>query len=307
MHTKAEFTPKMQTNVHSLRTLEPLSWRRFAGTIADVWSIRGKAGAGGFYVSPDPRIVIMLDDDIPAHSLTTKKDADEKRGVGAFYIPAGVPLWSRLETAQDFSHIDFHFETSALHARLGAAGINGDLTKPRFIGSNDVLATIGRMAAKEVRQPSRGDMMLDGLFRAALGEIFTTATDVVAPAPGNLTPHKLSALKRFLQENMTRQVTVAEMATVAGLSPSWFAHCFSTQHGETPQRWQARLRLETACEMVAETSMSFAEIAHATGFSDQAHLSRVFRAKYGQPPSRWRRERFPKPYSKRNSPVQDII
>jgi transcriptional regulator GlxA family with amidase domain len=163
------------------------------------------------------------------------------------------------------------------------------------------------MAAKEVRQPSRGDMMLDGLFRAALGEIFTTATDVVAPASGNLTPHKLSALKRFLQENMTRQVTVAEMATVAGLSPSWFAHCFSTQHGETPQRWQARLRLETACEMVAETSMSFAEIAHATGFSDQAHLSRVFRAKYGQPPSRWRRERFPKPCSKRNSPVQDII
>jgi AraC family transcriptional regulator len=307
MQSKAEFKPKMQTDVHSLRTLEPLFWRRFAGTIADVWSVRGKAGGGGFYVSPDPRIVIMLDDDIPSHALTTKQNVEEKRGISAFYIPAGVPLWSRLESAQDFSHIDFHFETQALHARLGAAGINGDLSKPRFIGPNDVLATIGRMAANEVRQPTRGDVMLDGLFRAALGEIFTTAADVVAPGPGNLTPHKLSALNRFIQENMTRQVSVAEMAAVAGLSPSWFAHCFSTQHGETPQRWQARLRLETACELMADTYMSFADIAHATGFSDQAHLSRVFRAKYGQTPSHWRRERFPKPCSKRNSPVQDII
>jgi AraC family transcriptional regulator len=39
------------------------------------------------------------------------------------------------------------------------------------------------------------------------------------------------------------------------------------------------------------TDRGLAEIADATGFADQAHLTRVFHASHGLPPSQWRRVR----------------
>ena len=53
--------------------------------------------------------------------------------------------------------------------------------------------------------------------------------------------------------------------------------------------WQTRLRLEAARDMMRDPALPLAEIAYATGFADQAHLSRAFRAAHGMPPSAWRR------------------
>ena len=41
--------------------------------------------------------------------------------------------------------------------------------------------------------------------------------------------------------------------------------------------------------MMRDPALSLADIAYATGFADQAHLSRAFRAVHGMPPSVWRR------------------
>ena len=290
MPGKAEFTPRMQTDVRLLRTLSPLSYRRFAGVVADVWSVGSEIGGGGFYLSPDPRIVIFLDDAAPNQILRTHERGPDHSDPRAFYIPPGVPLWCRMEDARQFTHLDFHFEAAALHRRLQAAGIHADLTQPRMIAASSVLTTLGRLAAEEVRAPRRGEAMLDGLFLAALGEIF--GVEPAPPPPGALTRYQIAAVERHLRRNLSRHVPVAELAEVAGLSPSWFAHCFRQAQGEAPQRWQARLRLETAREMMADPAASLADIAHATGFSDQAHLSRQFRTAFGQPPSVWRRGGF---------------
>lgn len=288
------FTPRMQARTHALRTLAPLSFRRFAGAIADVWSVRGEAGGGGFYVAPDPRIVVFLSEAAPAMTLRAAETGPELRGVQGFYIPAGVPLWSRLERGQNLAHIDFHLEGPALQRRLSRGGVRADLARPQMIGDNPRLLALAQIAAEEVRTPRRGEMVLDGLLSALLGEIFDTdAQGGTTPATGGLTQRQLAAVEGHMRANLSRQVPVAELAQVAGLSESWFAHRFKQHLGETPLRWQSQLRLRAAETMMADPALSLAEIAHATGFADQAHLSRLFRAAHGQPPSVWRRNRFP--------------
>lgn len=291
MRLNQEFRPRMETRIHGFRTLAPLSFRRFAGAIADVWSVRGEAGGGGFYIAPDPRIVIFLGDEPPPMSLRTAGDAAEHRGIQALYIPAGVPLWSRIETDHEKTHLDVHMEDGALQQRLWAANIRPDLSLPRLIGPNDRLADLGRLAADEVRSPRRGDMLIDGLLSATLGEIFATRSEMPSlSVSGGLPSHRFAAVQRHVHRNLNRYVTVAEMASVAGLSESRFSHAFKQARNETPQRWQARIRLDAAQNMMQDPALSLAEIAYATGFADQAHLSRAFRAAYGMPPSVWRRD-----------------
>ncbi len=88
-----------------------------------------------------------------------------------------------------------------------------------------------------------------------------------------------------------RGQSVAEMAQVVGLSESWFTRLFRDTTGVTPLQWQLRQRVELA-QTLLEENLSVAEIADRLGFSDQAHLTRVFRQVTGQPPGAWRRARL---------------
>ncbi|MDQ7263944.1 AraC family transcriptional regulator [Paracoccus sp. PS-1] len=296
MQANREFLPRMETRIHGLRTLAPLCYRRFAGAIADVWSVRGEEGGGGFYIAPDPRIVILLGKQPPPVMMRIGGDLAEYRGIQAFYMPPGMPLWSRIEADHEKSHLDFHMESSALHQRLAAADVRADLTRPRLLGPSDKLADLGRLASDEVRKPSRGDMLIDALLSATLAEIFATQAgaenDGPCTASGGLSARRFAAVERHLHENLSRHVPLAEMARAAGLSESRFSHCFKQSQNETPQRWQSRVRLKAAQDMMRDPARSLADIAYATGFADQAHLSRVFRAANGMPPSVWRRSNF---------------
>ncbi len=61
--------------------------------------------------------------------------------------------------------------------------------------------------------------------------------------------------------------------------------------GEPPHAYVVRRRLEMACHLMITSTDSLSEIALSVGFSDQAHLCRLFRQAFGDSPSSWRRER----------------
>lgn len=74
------------------------------------------------------------------------------------------------------------------------------------------------------------------------------------------------------------------LATHVHLSPSRFRHLFHSEMGMSVQsylRWQRLL----AALRASAYGVSLTEAAHAAGFADSAHLSRVCRATFGLPPS----------------------
>ena len=77
---------------------------------------------------------------------------------------------------------------------------------------------------------------------------------------------------------------IAFLATRVYLSPSRFRHLFHSEMGMSVQsylRWQRLL----AALRASAYGASLTEAAHAAGFADSAHLSRVCRATFGLPPS----------------------
>jgi len=295
------FRPRMQAATTAVRTLRPLAWRHWDGVVADVWHVRGLGNGHGEYLSPDPRVVVFLDSPGDGMALRTDPGATWHNGVGAFYIPAGVPLWSRLPEGRDYSHLDLHLQAGPLLQRLG--GRTGTLDTPQFLAAPERLKSLAGMIAGEVEQPSRGDMLVDGLLSALLADLFAVPAETEAPAQGGLTPAQVARLERHVSGHLAERLEVAELAQLAGLSESWFHRAFKQSLGQTPQRWLMQRRLEAATEMLRGPH-KLAEIAAAAGFSDQAHLTRTFRAAHGVPPATWRRQVLHQSGSNGDSPVQ---
>jgi AraC-like DNA-binding protein len=99
------------------------------------------------------------------------------------------------------------------------------------------------------------------------------------------------ALRRALthvRANSSRPLRVAEVAGVAGLSPSHFSRVFHGEMGETFVTYLNRLRCEHASELLRTTNAPVQEIAHRCGFSDHSYFTKVFRNVMGVAPSAFR-------------------
>lgn len=107
----------------------------------------------------------------------------------------------------------------------------------------------------------------------------------LAPRTPGLSPADLLQLDGFVRANLHGAITVADMASVASRSPSHFSALFKRATGRTPYRYVLALRVEKAVELIAEApGLGLAEIALASGFSSQSHMTAVFRQVRGKTP-----------------------
>jgi AraC-like DNA-binding protein len=59
-----------------------------------------------------------------------------------------------------------------------------------------------------------------------------------------------------------------------------------------PHQWQTNARVERAKQLLLKNEASLTTVAAETGFSDQAHFTRVFRKVVGATPASWKRSRL---------------
>ena len=86
-----------------------------------------------------------------------------------------------------------------------------------------------------------------------------------------------------------RQVSVAQMAARAHMSPRTFARRFVQETGTTPQRWLTGQRILLAQQLLEETSETIDAIAGKAGFGNAAALRHHFREWRGTTPNAYRR------------------
>ena len=92
---------------------------------------------------------------------------------------------------------------------------------------------------------------------------------------------------KFLEKNFAVLVSLKKLAGIAELSPYHFTRVFAREMGLPPHAYQVKLRLERAKELI-ESGMAISDIAIETGFTDQSHLTRHFKKRFGTLPSRYK-------------------
>lgn len=115
------------------------------------------------------------------------------------------------------------------------------------------------------------------LFGIHLLRSYSAARKQPAEAKGGLSSASARRIQEFLHENFTRKMTVAELATIAGLSPYYFIRAFAKKFGQPPHQYVLALRLSFAEKLLGDNNLTIAEVAYLSGFSSQSHLTAVMR------------------------------
>lgn len=108
---------------------------------------------------------------------------------------------------------------------------------------------------------------------------------------GGLTFLQEKRVKDRLVADLSDDPSLAELASICGLSVRQFARAFKRSMGVPPHRWLLMQRVDRAKVLLVAGNQSIGEIALACGFADQSHLTRVFSKAIGSTPGIWRRER----------------
>ena len=99
--------------------------------------------------------------------------------------------------------------------------------------------------------------------------------------------HPAQRARGHLHDHTDRSVALAELASVAVLSPFHIARYFKLAFGSAPIAYHRRLRLERAAALLAAGAGSVAEAAEAAGYADATALSHAFRKQFGRAPQQW--------------------
>ncbi len=95
-----------------------------------------------------------------------------------------------------------------------------------------------------------------------------------------------SEYRRYFEENFTRvDFSVECAARYFHISQSSLRRAFVSNLGISPIQYLTELRMKKAVEMLINSTVSIKEISSECGYGDEKYFSRVFKNKYGYPPS----------------------
>ena len=93
----------------------------------------------------------------------------------------------------------------------------------------------------------------------------------------------------YIDSHLGETIQVKDLGGIVRRSTAHFCRTFKRTFGQTPHAYITARRLERAKSLMLESEEQLSVIALACGFTDQAHLSKLFRQHTGETPGAWRR------------------
>lgn len=100
---------------------------------------------------------------------------------------------------------------------------------------------------------------------------------------------RINAVYDYIEENLHKDITLEELASVACFSKYHFSRIFDAMVGETPFEFIKRVRLERAATLLRKyPDETITRLAFTCGFNDLAVFSRNFTRYFNESPTEWR-------------------
>ena len=207
-------------------------------------------------------------------------------------IPAGSS--ARWDIPGPVNVVQLYLPHTTLVRVAGEADTSAPVDLLERTGHPDPVTSRLLMSAADVLE---GSAALDALFWQQLTDLLATrllaahagSPTAIQPTMGGLSPKVLLRAIERLRSDSDADVSLAALASEAGLSRFHFCRAFKESTGLSPHAWLRQYRLEQAMNMLRDTDASVVSVAAALGYSSQTAFAAAFRKLTGETPSDWRR------------------
>lgn len=155
---------------------------------------------------------------------------------------------------------------------------------------DDELAGVVRAMAREIAEGCpHGGLYAESLSASVVLRVARTHGRARRER-GMLTAAQLRRVDELITDGGVGGPTLSALAAAAGYSKAHFVRLFRRATGTSPHRYVLQRRLEHAKRLIVISTLPLAEVASATGFASQSHLTSAFVRQYGCTPGETRRE-----------------
>jgi AraC family transcriptional regulator len=106
--------------------------------------------------------------------------------------------------------------------------------------------------------------------------------------PHPLAPRHLTRVLAYIDANISRDIALADLAQLVGVSKCYFIRSFRAATQRTPYGYLVERRLARAVDSLRHSAKSVEQIARDAGFRSAPGFSNVFKKHYGMSPSTFR-------------------
>jgi transcriptional regulator GlxA family with amidase domain len=206
--------------------------------------------------------------------------------VGAFVLAkAGILKNQKATTHWEYAkqlqssfpslRVDDHLFVASNKRVYTSGGISSGIDLSLKLVEEDLGREIAAKVARKLVVPLRRTGTQGGQFGALLSAV-------------ELNTKLASGVKDWLDSNLTKHVTVEQMADQANMSPRNFARVFAKETRLTPGKFLEKLRVEKAKQMLEETDLRLKQISARCGLGSLISMRRTFLRHVSISPSGYR-------------------
>lgn len=133
------------------------------------------------------------------------------------------------------------------------------------------------------------DLLIESYVRTMFVQIFRRGHHAVKERKiGGLSPTAFNRVVEKIDEDPAKDINIAQLAELAGLSVPHFCRAFKETAGCPPYAFVLRRRIEMAKSYLQFSAMSVTDIALVCGFSSSSHFANMFKREVGVAPLNYR-------------------
>lgn len=202
---------------------------------------------------------------------------------GSAWFPVGTEC--KLRCTNSSSGLLLEVEPSKLDMLL--SGTKCSRTVPsefRGYSFRSESAVLSRHLLSHLRFASPNRLYVEGLSLAILASELSVSTTKSGSTSAIGADPRIARAIDYVEAHLGENLSVAQIAAAAAMSPSWFQTAFKATTGQPVFAHVRERRLERARILLADKRLSLAQIAFACGFSSHSHMTRLFTARFGVSP-----------------------
>lgn len=205
----------------------------------------------------------------------------------AFLIFPGVVNLYTADKTDPWTYLWIEFDGLKAERYLTDAGFS--LKTPVYIPSSTEGAKELQKLLTNMLEQHDNSLQLIGTLYLVLDTLIRTSGICRVPKDSSLREFYVHEALMYIDRHYKEDISVNQLADWCGIDRSYFGKIFRDTILITPQKYIIQYRMNVACGLLRDTSMSISEVSAEVGYSNQMNFSRAFRKEFGISPTRWKK------------------